>query len=89
MTQLSMFETEDLPLFSGTAQQAGVESFDPQPQHHQASFAKCHFCNDTGRTSEGCCWCEAGRQAKQTCPHCQWTLEDGVCNNSRCYGGEI
>ena len=30
--QLSMFETEDLPLFSGTAPRAGAEVFDPQPE---------------------------------------------------------
>lgn len=35
MQQAAMFQTEDLPLFSGSAQRARVETFKPQPVHRQ------------------------------------------------------
>ena len=44
MTQLAMFETEDLPLFSGTAPKGKIETFDPPPAHVQQSFTRCSDC---------------------------------------------
>lgn len=65
MTQLKMFETEDLPLFSGTAPTGHIETFDPKPEHLQESLAKCRFCADTGKLGDfAYCWCEAGQQAR-------------------------
>ena len=61
-----MFQTEDLPLFSGTAQTITINTHKPQPAHRQESFAKCRFCLDTGLLGESAfCWCEAG-QARES-----------------------
>ena len=65
MEQAKMFETEDLPLFSGTAPMGHIETFDPKPEHRQESLAKCRLCQDTGVLGEHAfCWCEAGQKAK-------------------------
>ena len=61
MKQQRMFETEDLPLFSGTAPTGHIETFDPLPAHRQESLAKCRFCADTGRVKDGFCWCKVGK----------------------------
>jgi len=73
--QLSMFDTQDLPLFSGTCPRATVHPFTPRPQRIQGTLFKCPICHDTGRITirtqhpHTChfhyCWCEAGRKALQ------------------------
>lgn len=65
MNQLTMFQTEDLPLFSETAPRGNVETFDPKADAYQESLADCRFCADTGVLGEyAFCWCEAGQKAK-------------------------
>ena len=63
MNQKRMFETEDLPLFSGTAQKCTVETFDPKPAHRQESMAHCPLCLDTGKIGKIYCLCEMGTAA--------------------------
>jgi hypothetical protein len=71
MKQARMFETEDLPLFSGTPQSGNAEPFDPAYVGHQMSTAKCRLCMDTGAvqaesgTTPRWCWCEAGQVARE------------------------
>ncbi len=62
--QSSMFETEDLPLFSGTAQRAELSPFAPRPEPQQESLADCQLCADTGQIGDIFCWCQAGQEAK-------------------------
>jgi len=66
MKQTQMFDTEDLPLFSGTAQRAKLNSFEAREQPRQESLpTNCHFCQDTGTLGEyAFCWCEAGQDRK-------------------------
>ena len=62
--QLSMWtQGEDLPLFSGTAQRAAVETFQPAPEVVQETWATCRACKDTGRIGRRFCNCEAGVKA--------------------------
>lgn len=66
-TQMSMFTTEDLPLFSGTAPAITAPVFAPEVVSQQAALAKCKTCYDTGIIYGGhlgFCWCEAGQRAK-------------------------
>jgi hypothetical protein len=64
MKQLSMFTTEDLPLFSGTSKRAAASPFVAKPQARQESLADCRFCADTGVLGDyAFCWCEAGQKA--------------------------
>lgn len=56
---------DSLPLFSGTAPPGRVEVFTLPPATHQAAFAACRFCHDTGRTSAGFCPCPAGAAARE------------------------
>lgn len=64
--QLSMFTTEDLPLFSGTAQRAEISPFEMKEVPVQEALpADCRFCQDTGVLGEyGFCWCQAGQDRK-------------------------
>lgn len=65
MNQIRMFDAQDLPLFSGTAPRCHIKVFDPKPAHHQESFAKCRFCQDTGVLGDyAFCWCEAGQKQR-------------------------
>jgi len=59
MQQLGMFQTEDLPLFSGTAQRGKLEVFKPGEVAHQDSFARCPVCLDTGSFDGHQCTCDA------------------------------
>ena len=64
--QLSMFSHEDLPLWSGAAPRVKDESFDPQPEAQQSTWAKCRFCADTGVLGDHAyCWCKAGEEAQR------------------------
>ena len=51
MKQGRMFETEDLPLFSGTSQEGKVEVFEPEPVPQSERLFKCPVCMDTGRVA--------------------------------------
>ena len=63
--QTPMFQTEDLPLFSGTPQPAKVNPFTPTPSAIQARLPICQFCAGTGITGTRLfCSCEAGTQAR-------------------------
>jgi len=46
--QARMFESEDLPLFSGAAPRAVIESYQPQEVARQGRFYTCPLCLDTG-----------------------------------------
>lgn len=50
MTTKPMFETEDLPLFSGTAPRGRPEVFDPQPEPRQLGLFGdvCPICKGFG-----------------------------------------
>jgi len=74
MQQMTMFPNgEDLPLFSGTAQRATLEQFDPQPQEGiQLHLGDCPICEGTGivylhpgPNGTKFCFCEAGEQARK------------------------
>ena len=60
--QIGMFQTEDLPLFSGTAQNTQDSTFNPKPTERQDTFFECEFCQDTGLI---------GTVYKRTCPFCE------------------
>lgn len=64
--QMSMFSTEDLPLFSGTAPRGEVSPFEIKDHPRQEPLpANCTACADTGVLGEyAFCWCEAGQQRK-------------------------
>lgn len=47
VTQLLMFQTEDLPLFSGTAPREATESLMPE-SGEQPLLPECEFCQATG-----------------------------------------
>ena len=66
-TQLAMFQTEDLPLFSGAPVQVQAQVFEPQPaKPPEPVLAACRFCLDTGVLgTHAYCWCEAGQRARQ------------------------
>ena len=66
MTQQTMFETEDLPLFSGTAQRAEVEAFSPRPESRQETWAQCKLCLDTGfvQGEKRFCICPIGQAVR-------------------------
>lgn len=70
MKQMNMFDTEDLPLFSGTAPKGTISPFEIKDQAKQESLpAHCHLCADTGRIDlYKFCWCEAGQQARKEQP---------------------
>ena len=51
MKQKPMFETQDLPLFSGTPQQASDPEFTPKAEPQQLTLYDCPVCKDTGRIS--------------------------------------
>jgi len=69
MTQLKMFETADLPLFSGTAPRGKIETFDPKPAHRQDSlingdtFLPCGCCFNSLGTLV--CECSAAQELNQ------------------------
>ena len=65
--QLTMFETEDLPLFSGTAPRGRVDPFAPKVVHKQEHLpAKCRHCANTGVLGEHAfCWCEIGQETRR------------------------
>ena len=45
--QLRMFQTEDLPLFSGTPPRGNVESLEAEPEQEPLP-PECEFCRATG-----------------------------------------
>jgi len=59
MKQQRMFETQDLPLFSGTAPKGKVKKFDPKPVARQECLAERRICLDTGTVDGRPCWCQA------------------------------
>jgi hypothetical protein len=61
--QLSLFDVEDLPLFSGTPQRAEAGDFTPAVKPQQAGMFACGACRDTGQVGEQYCTCDAGQQA--------------------------
>lgn len=63
MKQATMFSTEDLPLFSGTAQTVTIKSRKPAPSARQTTFAACRVCLDTGKVGKKFCSCQAGQKA--------------------------
>ena len=65
--QSAMFQVEDLPLFSGTAQ-TFRKSSKPRAASMagQATFADCRICMDTGKVGGRFCWCAAGSEAKRS-----------------------
>ena len=71
MQQAIMFETEDLPLFSGTAPRGNIEKFDPCRVYGKITLdIKCKLCLDTGilQIRSGIfrnCWCEAGQRKEE------------------------
>lgn len=63
-----MFETEDLPLFSGTPVQARENVYIPQPVARQARLGNCLHCFDTGElkaTKDGFCLCALGQEKRE------------------------
>jgi len=60
-----MFKTDDLPLFSQTAQTGYVDRYIGHEVQSQASFAKCAVCLDTGKVGDKACWCEAGDKVRE------------------------
>ena len=71
MKQAEMFpDGADLPLFSGTAQHAQVEVFQPDEEPQQTTFATCRVCMDTGEVDGRFCWCEAGQRLQEERAHC-------------------
>lgn len=69
MKQDTMFTTQDLPIFSGTAYSTSRKSNAPANQTGQTSFAKCKLCLDTGSVTikfrTRTCWCQAGQELKK------------------------
>ena len=68
--QSRMFETQDLPLFSGTSQRA-EEPIAATPDRvyiQQTIPARCAACLDTGWLDQGFCWCRAGDEAREAAP---------------------
>ncbi len=68
--QLSMFNCEDLPLWSGApAGRAPDAAPDAEPAPRQGTWAKCRLCLDTGqvnqRGQQTPCWCEAGDRIRE------------------------
>jgi hypothetical protein len=63
--QQRMFESEDLPLFSGTAPKGELQDFNPQPADRQLGMFDCPLCRDTGLVKVGSRWvnclCERGQ----------------------------
>jgi hypothetical protein len=57
--QARMFETEDLPLFSGTVSRGTLPPASPA-EPRQPILGKCRLCLDTGLVEGKPCWCEAG-----------------------------
>jgi len=59
----------DLPLFSGTAQQAQPAGFTPAPADRQLGLFACGFCKDTGQVKvKGrlhLCSCPAGQRLRE------------------------
>lgn len=67
LKQALMFETEDLPLFSQTAQKVVEKAFNPQAEYKQDGFFSCPTCKDTAyiQLTHGryvCCTCNTGRR---------------------------
>jgi len=61
MNQKRMFDTEDLPLFSGTPVVAEIKPFVPQVSAVQLAIDRCRFCFGTGMVGKLFCGsCEAG-----------------------------
>jgi len=61
--QPSFFDqtSEDLPLVSGTPQQAKITAFIPKPKGLQTKIkVSCSACMDTGKLGDKFCWCEVG-----------------------------
>ena len=48
MKQSNMFESQDLPLFSGTPQAGKDPEFTPKAEPIQGKLINCKWCNDTG-----------------------------------------
>ena len=63
--QARMWEYEDTPLWSGSAPVVHLPEpkHNPRPATHRM-FA-CGLCQDTGVTSAGYCWCDAGVKARR------------------------
>jgi len=67
--QLSMFNCEDLPLWSGApAGRAPEAAPEAEPAPRQETWARCRLCLDTGLVNHSgkqtSCWCEAGDRVK-------------------------
>lgn len=65
--QMTMFQIEDLPLFSGTAPKGSISTFEIKEQSRQEPLpTNCHICTGTGRIDlYKFCWCEAGQRARR------------------------
>lgn len=72
-------QTEDLPLFSQTAQTGYVDRYIGSEVESQASFTKCPVCLDAGTVDGKACWCEAGDKHRKGVPEAinqAWQLAD-------------
>ena len=65
-----MFQTEDLPLFSGTSQTTRENGFEKKPVTIQKRLLACPICLGTGAYLNSktltFCTCEVGQKAKGT-----------------------
>jgi hypothetical protein len=57
--QARMFQTEDLPLFSGTTPRGTIPT-STHAEPAQPILGGCRLCLDTGLVDGKPCWCEAG-----------------------------
>jgi len=72
--QTRMFQTDDLPLFSGTAPRAQEQTFEAPPPDPQPPLL-CRWCGGSGMIRVGCaddygaahafCSCEAGERRRK------------------------
>lgn len=62
--QPRMFQTEDLPLFSGACPEVHSQPFTQETATRQATFSACPLCLDTGYVNvagaQRPCFCSAG-----------------------------
>ena len=73
------FKTDDLPLFSQTAQTGYVDTYIAHEVQSQSSFAECSVCLDTGKVDDKPCWCRAGDKHRKGAPEAvnqAWQLAD-------------
>ena len=79
MKQSNMFDTQDLPLFSGTPQRGQDSTFTPQEAERQLSMADCGICLDTGTVQvdgrHQLCICKTQEEDSNQAPGFGWVVE--------------